>query len=57
MFRWSKSGQDLLYTGGGYVCLGGPSLVKTCCTLGVAVCLGGPSLVRTCCTLGVAMCV
>ena len=39
MFRWSKSGQDLLYTGGGYVCLGGPSLVKTCCTLGVAMCV------------------
>ena len=40
MFSWSKFGQDLrYYTGGGYVCLGGPSLVKTCCTLWVAMCV------------------
>ena len=41
MFSWSKFGQDLwYYTGGGYVCLGGPSLVRTCgTTLGVAMCV------------------
>ena len=58
--------QVLLYTRGGYVCLGvavhgggymfrwskfGQDLLYAG---GGYVCLGGPSLVRTCCTLGVA---